>query len=188
MKKAILIFLSIIFIWLGGFLYFFYTIPNTSNNNRSMTESIVVFGENQQNLHIAVQLLKTGYAPIAFIAEKQEREVEHREFLQSQNLAPEQFVFDLSQNGIQYNHAINTIMFMQKYDFHSFRLIVNSYQLPRALSELSAITPADIIIIPHPIIPKENHYSLAFKEYVKYTFFLIGSFIGKENELNLSYS
>ncbi|MDG1436306.1 MAG: hypothetical protein P8P83_00735 [Rickettsiaceae bacterium] len=188
MKKVIIIFLSIILTWLCGFFYFLHAVNNISNNNRTITDSIVTFGKSHHSLYTTIQLLKSGYAPMVFVMDHQEDELRNEDFLKTQHLAPEQFVFDNRSDGFIYNRAINTALFLERYDFHSLRLVAKAYQFPRAIRELSTTISPDIIIISHPISQKESSYIFAFTEYVKYTFLLAASLIRKENELNLSYS
>lgn len=187
MKIVKLILSSILLLWCGGFFYFLNITTNISNNNRSVTDSIVVFGGKQQNLYSGVQLLKLGYAPLVFITGNKPQE-EYENFLKTQKISPEQFIFDKNLANNKHNHAVDTMVFLKKYDFASLRLVVSAYQLPRAMRELEANIAPDIIIIPHPISQKQANYPVVFEEYAKYTLVLLASFIGKEDELNLSYS
>ena len=53
--------------WCLNFFYFVKATSNVSNYNRNMTEAIVVFGTNDQELYAGTQLLKLGYAPLVFV-------------------------------------------------------------------------------------------------------------------------
>jgi len=186
--KIIKLILSLtLLLWCLGFFYFLYVTNNISNDNRNVTDSIVIFGGKQQNLYSGVQLLKLGYAPLIFITGNKPKE-DYRNFLKTQKIAPEQFIFDQHIESNNFNHAMDAIMFLKKYRFNSMRLVVSAYQLPRAILELEASVSPEIIIIPHHISQKQPNYSMVFKEYSKYILMLVASFIGKEDELNLSYS
>ena len=186
--KIIKLILSLaLLLWCSGFFYFLYITNHISNDNRNVTDSIVIFGGKQQNLYSGAQLLKLGYAPLVFITGSKPKE-DYSNFFETQKLAPEQFIFDQHISSNNSNHAIDAIMFLKKYQFNSMRLVVSAYQLPRAILELEANISPDIIIIPHPISQKQPNYILVFKEYNKYILVLLASFIGKEDELNLSYS
>jgi uncharacterized SAM-binding protein YcdF (DUF218 family) len=187
MKIIKLVLSSILLLLCSGFFYFSYIINNISNDNRSPTDSIVVFGNEQQNLYSGVQLLKSGYAPIVFITGNKPLE-EYTNFLEAQKVSPERFIFDQQISCNESNHAVNAIMFIEQHQLSSMRLVVSAYQLPRALLELNANATQDITIIPHPIFQKQTNHTLVFKEYAKYILVIIASFIGKDDELNLSYS
>jgi hypothetical protein len=186
--KLIKLFFSItIFIWCVGFFYFLHTINNLSNDDRRPTESIIIWGDDTQNLYTGIQLLKLGYAPIVFITDNHNQEGA-KSFIKTHHAVPEQFIFNKYSTPKKYDYATTVSTFVREHNLHSLRLVVSANQLPRAIRELGMILPSDIEIIPHPISPKEQDNYLVFKEYAKYTLVLITSFIGKENELDLPYS
>ena len=187
MKIIRLIISFILLLWCGGFFYFLQMTDDISNDNRTTTDAIVVFGGSKQNLYAGVQLLKLGYAHIVFITGDKPKE-EYNNFLKTQQLSQEQFIFDKNIADNKHNHVIDTAMFLKKYKFNSLRLVADSVQLPRALLELLANIPEDIVVIPHPISKKRKNHLQILREYVKYTLVLIASFTGKEDELDLSYS
>ena len=180
-----LLWCSILLLWGTGFFYFLHITSNISNDNRNVTDAIVIFGGSQQNLYSGVQLLKLGYAPLAFITGHKPSE-EYQNFLKTQHVSPEQFIFDKSIASNKSNHAMDAMIFLKKYQFNSMRLVVKSYQLPRAMLEIKSKISPDIIVIPHPISQKQANYTLIFEEYTQYILVLMASFIGKEDELNLS--
>ncbi len=140
MKLIKLFFSTTIFIWCVGFFYFLHITNNLSNENRSPTQSIIIWGDESQNIYTGIQLLKLGYAPIAFIAENKE-EAESKAFIKSQYTNPEQFIFNKYSTTKQYDYAKASFIFLKEYNFHSVRLVVNAYQLPRAMRELSLTLP-----------------------------------------------
>lgn len=186
MKALKITSLLLFIIWCGGFFAFIYKVNNISNNNRSMTESIVVFGGKRQNLYTASQLLKLGYAPLAFITGDKPKS-HYMNFFKAQKLAPEQFIFDENISKGDKNYAEEVAQFLYKYQFQSLRLVADADQMPRALKELSYTLP-DIIVIPHPISIKNKNYTKIFVEYCKYTAILVTYSLGFQNAFNLSYS
>lgn len=106
MKGFRLTIASILILWCGGFFYYVYVVENTSNDNRKITDAIVVFGGNKQRLYAGVQLLKFGYAPLIFITGDKPEE-EYKNYLRTQNLAPEQFIFDEYLAKNKQNHALD---------------------------------------------------------------------------------
>ena len=61
MKIISLLISLIITSWCLGFFYFTKTTSDISNYKRNMTDSIVIFGKNEQRLYAGTQLLKMGY-------------------------------------------------------------------------------------------------------------------------------
>lgn len=187
MKLIKLFFSTTIFIWCMGFFYFLHTTNNLSNNNRNRSQSIIIWGNDLQNLYTGTQLLKLGYSNIVFVTNSDDEKV-LREFLKSHNAVQEQFIFNKYQSNKKYDYANFVAQFLKENNINSARIVINAYQLPRALTRLKTTITSDIDIIPHPISQKKQDSYRVFKEYAKYTLVLIASFIGKENELDLSYS
>ncbi|GAB4164239.1 MAG: hypothetical protein Tsb006_3780 [Rickettsiaceae bacterium] len=184
LKLTLAIFMTI---WCLGFFYFVRITHDISNYNRSMTDAIVIFGGKKQRLYSGIQLLKLGYAPLAFITGSKSR-AEFDNFFKANNLLPEQFIFDTDLAENQLNFAANTVEFLKKYQLLSIRVVVDAPQLPRAMLEISSRVPEGVIVIPHPVSSSSKSYGLMIKEYMKYTITLFASYIGYEDELNLSYS
>jgi hypothetical protein len=152
-----------------------------------MTESIIVYGGNKERLFVGAQLLKLGYAPIVFVTGDKPKE-EYTNFIKASNLIPEQFLFDLALANNNLNPINDTLAFMKKYQFQTARVIVNATQLPRARLEYSAKSPFDVALIFHAVSRKREKNLQVFVEYVKYCAILFTSFIGIEDELDLSYT
>jgi len=151
-----------------------------------MTDAIVVFGTNDQELYAGTQLLKLGYAPLVFVTSDKPKTAFFN-FFKTYNLAPEQFIFDRELAVNTSNYSTDTAEFLRKYRLQSMRLVVGSIELPRALLEVTAKIPPNIIIIPHPVISIDIGYDLIMMEYIKYTITLIVQYVGYKKELNLSY-
>lgn len=177
----------IIFTWCMGFFYFAYYVNNISNENRNITEAIAVYGGNKERLYVGAKLLKLGYAPIVFVTGDKPKE-EYNNFINSNKLIPEQFLFDkkLANNNLS---PINDVLaFLEKYQFHSVRVVLSATQIPRAKIEFAHKLPNDIKIITHAVSPKGKKHSQVFIEYLKYNIALFAYFIGIEDGFDLSYS
>ena len=187
MNKVKLLIIFIVTSWLLGFLYFIKITQNTTNTDRSITDAIIVFGQKKQYLYAATELLKLGYAPLIFITGNGNR-TEFRNYFQTHKLAGEQFIFKEEVAGSNDNYVNSLIVFLNKYNLHSVRIVVDSYELPRLMIEIGSLLPRDLTVISHPVVLPGKQYGLIFKEYIKYWLMLLASFVGHENELNLSYS
>ena len=83
-----------------------------------MTDAIVVFGTNDQELYAGTQLLKLGYAPLVFVtSDKPKTAFFH--FFKTFNLAPEQFIFDRELAVNTSNYSTDTAEFLRKYRLQS---------------------------------------------------------------------
>jgi hypothetical protein len=76
---------------------------------------------------------------------------------------------------------------MKKFQFHTARVVLNATQLPRARIDFKTKAPNEIELIPHVVSIKEEKDFKVFIEYLKFSITLIASFVGMENEFNLSY-
>jgi uncharacterized SAM-binding protein YcdF (DUF218 family) len=185
--KIIRLLLSLIVLtWIGGFFYFKEATKDFTLESKTITDAIVVFGGNKNGLYVGAQLLRLGYAPLVYITGKKPAE-EYNNFLKSQKLVPEQFIFDVSFAGDN-DFAKETATFLKKYHFDTIRLVVSADQMPRALIEVRALIPASALVIPHPISRKNNDYNALFIEYNKLLLTYLYNYFGLARELNLPYS
>lgn len=186
MEKIKFLLSVIILSWLGGFFYYVHVIDNFTLNNRTITNAIVVFGDSKQKLYTSSQLLKLGYAPLIYITGKSPAS-EYQNFLDSQHLVPEQFIFDTSFAG-DHDYAREVATFMNKYYIDSVRLVISAEQMPRAMLELKALAPRGSVIIPHPVSRKTNDYKQLFYEYNKFLFLYLKNYFGLKIDINIPYS
>ena len=93
-----------------------------------MTDAIVVFGTNDQELYAGTQLLKLGYAPLVFVTSDKPKTAFFN-FFKTYNLAPEQFIFDRELAVNTSNYSTDTAEFLRKYRLQSMRLVVGSIEL-----------------------------------------------------------
>jgi uncharacterized SAM-binding protein YcdF (DUF218 family) len=184
--RIIKLLLSIITLaWIGGFFFFDTKTKNFTLDTKTVTEAIVVFGSGKNGLYTGSKLLRLGYAPIIYTTGRKPAE-EYNNFLQSEKLVSEQFIFDISFAGHN-DFAKETATFLQKYHIDSIRLVIPSEQVPRAVMELKHQVPVYKTIIIHPISRKNNSYNVLFIEYNKFLITYFASYFGF-NEVNLPYS
>lgn len=186
MKTIRLLLSLIVLTWVGGFFYFKESTEDFTLESSSITDAIVVFANNKNGLYIGAQLLRLGYAPVVYITGKKPAE-EYDNFLKSQKLAPEQFIFDTSFAGD--NDFVKEIsIFLKKYNIDAIRLVASADQMPRALIELKSRIPSSALVVPHPISRKNNDYNALFIEYNKLIITYLFNYFGYARELNLPYS
>lgn len=185
MEKIKFLFSVIILSWIGGFFYYIYTTDNFALENKTRTDVIVVFGDSRQKLYTSVQLLKLGYAPLIYTTGKSPAS-QYQNFIASQNLTPEQFIFDTSFAG-DHDYAKETATFMEEYQVDSIRLVISSYQMPRAMLEITSHAPRGTLIIPHPVSRKGESYNLLFREYNNLLFVYLKTYLGLKIELDIPY-
>jgi len=177
----------IIFSWCAGYFYFVSYTKNISNTNRNITQAIIIYGGNKERLYVGAQLLKLGYAPVVYITGDKPKS-EYDNFIRVNNLTEAQFIFDPSLTTNNLGPIEDSLDFMRKYQFHTARVVINATQLPRARIDFASKVPNEIKFVPHVVSRKgEKHFKI-FIEYIKYSATLLASFVGMENELDLSYS
>lgn len=181
----LIIFLSI-FAWCTGFFYFLSYTKNINNTNRNITQAIIIYGGNKERLYVGTKLLKLGYAPVVHIT-GYKPESEYSDFIKINNLAPEQFIFNKTLSSNNLTPLEDALSFMKKFQFHTARVVINATQLPRARIDFKTKAPNEIELIPHVVSIKEEKDFKVFIEYLKFSITLIASFVGMENEFNLSY-
>ena len=185
MEKVKFLLSVIILSWVAGFFYYIHVIDNYTLENKTITDVIVVFGDSKQKLYTSSQLLKLGYAPLVYITGKTPAS-EYQNFIKSQNLTLQQFIFDTSFAG-NHDYAKETAIFMDKYNADSIRLVISSSQMPRAMLEIKSRAPRGSIIIPHPVSRKTSDYGALFREYNNFVFVYFIIYFGLKFELNIPY-
>lgn len=178
--------IGILFVWFLGFIYFYIYVNREPIINRTITDAIIVVDATKININTSVQLLKIGYAPFIYVVSDIEEE-DYQNYYKANNLAPEQFILGNKLSNDQLNIPARILYFINKYKFKTIRIVSNSVAMPRIMVELHQILPGDIIIIPHPIL-NNSSFNHIISEYFKYIYILLTSFIGYQNEFNLSYS
>lgn len=186
MKLAKTILYALFTLWSLGFFYFVYAIENYVLDNKTITDVIVVFGEDKQRIYVASGLLKFGYAPSIFIAGSADVSY-YKNFLKEQGVSEHQLVFDSEFVNNHKNYALDTYLFAKKYRIHSIRMVTSTQEMPRAIREVSRYLSSSVIV-PHPISIKKKDYTSIFIEYNKYLLIMMSSIFGLQDELNISYS
>lgn len=177
----------LVFIWCIGYFWFIHEAESFELENRTQTDTIIIFGGNKQSLYIGVQLVKLGYAPIMFVTGDRPAE-EYTPFLREQNITSNQVVFDVEYANENNDYGREAATFMRRYKFETARLVAPSYQIKRALIDMNANLPMLSKVIPHPVSLKKHNYNMLFFEYNKYVLMFVANILGIANEVDLSYS
>ena len=187
MKIVHFIISVLIFSWCVGYIGFVYVGSNDQIENNTFSDTIIILGNNKQNMQVGSQLIKLGYAPAAFIT-GDKKAAEYNELLKENNITPDQFIFATNVKYLGINDAKQAALFIKENEFISARIIAHAYQVRRASIEIEANLMHNTNIIHHGVAPKEIDYTELFAEYNKFLLVFLANLIGMADEINLSYS
>lgn len=176
-KLLHIILLGLLSLWCFGYFYFLSSISKTPDHKREHTDVIVIFSEKKQNITIGAQLLKAGYTSLVFFTGNNKRE-DFTNFFSTNQLAPEQFIFDTELTNDTHKLATDTANFLSKYKLDSARIVANAEQMPRAMLEIKSKITDNKRIIPHPVTASTTNYLSLAQEYIKYSIMLVCYTIG----------
>jgi uncharacterized SAM-binding protein YcdF (DUF218 family) len=162
--KKILRFLLFIFVcavltWLGGFLLFIHTLPQTVPGPDIQADAIVVLTGSPCRVTTGAQLLAKGYADQLFISGVPEQ-LSKRTVLLGGNcpsyfsegeladLLPRTSVGNQATSTMENAHE--TLKWVQQNNIKTIRLVTSALHLPRSLIEFQRLMP-EIKIIAHPV-------------------------------------
>ena len=145
-------------LWLGGFLHFAQTLPETEPAATVETDAIVVLTGGADRLDVGLRLLVEGKARKLFISGV-DRATTAEALQHRSGSAPDRFACCVvlghaAEDTI--GNAIETALWMQREDFASLRLVTASYHMPRSLLLFRQTLP-DAAIEPHPVFPTHVH-------------------------------
>jgi uncharacterized SAM-binding protein YcdF (DUF218 family) len=155
----------ILFIWLLGLIGFIIYVSSFNTNDRSLTDSIVVFTGGKDRIKTGANLLKAGYAPILFISGVSSPG-SLQNIIAEYGINKDQVIYGLEAANTKQN-AIEIADFVVKYNIASTRLVTSAYHLPRALIETKSLLPDNVVTVPHPVYNGRWNVFLLFKEYNK---------------------
>lgn len=178
---------SLLLLWVFGFFYFIYKTEHYVLDNKTITQAIVAFGDNNQTIYAATVLLKFGYAPLVFVAGLEDASY-YKKFLKEHDIGDYQLIFDRELVNNRKNYPVDIYLFAKKYGFNSIRLVAPAAWMPRAILEAGKYLPETTVVIAHPVSVKSRNYGNIFIEYNKYLLIMITSILGFQNELNIPYS
>jgi uncharacterized SAM-binding protein YcdF (DUF218 family) len=171
--------LSLLALWLGGFVWFASSIPDEVADAESETDAIVVLTGGSLRVQSGLALLAAGKAKKLFVSGVY-HSTDVTALLRISRQTPEHVACCIVLGHEADNtlgNATETAQWMRQEGFHSLRLVTASYHMPRSLLEFSRAMP-DMRIIAHPVFPesvKQERWwaspgtaSLILGEYHKY--------------------
>ena len=142
-------------LWLGGLVWFGFTMPQTPAEGRTKTDAIVVLTGGSGRLAEGIRLLAAGTAPVLFISGVDPR-VGKRSVLRGAGGVPDTLLSRIVL-GYQAEHtqgnANETALWAHARKLKSLRLVTANYHMRRSLLELRSALPGARIIA-HPVFPQ----------------------------------
>lgn len=169
-KKIFLSFVFLLFLWLGGLLWFITQVPQNQNDfPKTPDAAIIVLTGGAGRLEYGLQLLSQHKGGTIFISGVGEK-VTVSDIIKQ---APDDIGKTLDESEITIGHrAENTIgnaqeikKWLKSSRYKNIILVTSNYHMPRSILEISTALP-QINIIPAPVIASDNE--LLFSEYHKY--------------------
>ncbi|MGH7076412.1 MAG: YdcF family protein [Stellaceae bacterium] len=170
--------LAVMLAWLGGLLWFATQVPETVDDDNTVTDAIVVLTGGGQRVQEGLNLLAHGKGRKLFISGVY-RKTDLAALLRTSHHEPSWLscciVLGHDADNTRGN-AAETARWMHAQHFHSLRLVTASYHMPRSLLEFRRAMP-NMRIIPDPVFPKgagrrwwlrPRAIGLVISEYVKY--------------------
>ena len=168
--------------WIGGLIYFGYTINHYQPDIESHTDAIVALTGGRNRITEAVKLLNQNKADKLFISGV-DKNISLKNIQRTQKIKSSRF------SKIQIGHnadntvenAIETKQWVENNHITSIRLVTSNYHVARAILEFKLHIP-EISIIAHPVYSEHiekkwwtswQTFSLIFREYNKFIYTLI---------------
>jgi uncharacterized SAM-binding protein YcdF (DUF218 family) len=177
--KGVWIVIFVFFVWVGGFLWFVFDMPENPPCPDCTTDAMVVLTGGNNRIAAALDLLDQKLADHLLISGVNPgtnlTTIKNNSGFKG-NIVRYKISLDDQSRSTKEN-ALNTLKWLQKNGYRSIRLITANYHIRRSLLEFQTVMP-DLLIIAHPITPNEslgqqwyNDYKifcLFFNEYNKY--------------------
>jgi uncharacterized SAM-binding protein YcdF (DUF218 family) len=164
--KSVWVAISIFLFWFGGFLWFVYDMPRVPPCPDCTTDAIVVLTGGDKRIASAFDLLEQKLSNHLLISGVKPGTSIHAIKSASGFQRPvptEKITLDNASRSTKEN-ALYTSKWIAENNFHSIRLVTANYHMPRSLLEFHQVMP-NIVIIPHPIVPKGSLFYTWCKDY-----------------------
>lgn len=175
-------FYTAIIIWIGGLIYFGYTINHYQPDTATHTDAIVALTGGRNRITEAVKLLNQNKADKLFISGVDKnttlKNIQKTQKIKSSRFSQIQIGHD-AENTVE--NAIETKQWVDANHITSIRLVTSNYHIARSLLEFKIHIP-EAEIIPHPVYSEHiekkwwtswQTFSLIFREYNKFIYTLI---------------
>lgn len=182
------------FVWVGGFLWFVFDMPQNPPCPDCTTDAIVVLTGGKNRIAAAFDLLDQKLSDHLLISGVNPgttlKTIEKKSGFKGP-IADYKISLDDQSRSTKEN-ALYTLKWLEKNGYHSVRLVTANYHIRRSLLEFQNVMP-NILIIAHPIMPQESldshwykdykFFCLFFNEYNKY----LGALLRLEVKKAISY-
>ena len=177
-KRAIVIILVLLALWLGGLIAFANSIPMRVADNETRTDAIVVLTGGSGRLDEGLRLLSSGMAGKLFVSGVYQG-LDVKALLRLSQEKPTELEQRIGIGGAinTRGNARETADWVAAEGVTSMRLVTSGYHMPRSMLEFRHVMPS-ISIVPHPVFSphvKVRHWwawpgttSLIMGEYNKF--------------------
>tara|TARA_R110002073_G_scaffold295611_1_gene461517 strand:- start:1812 stop:2414 length:603 start_codon:yes stop_codon:yes gene_type:complete len=177
MRAILSIIISLLLVWLGGYLWYINKLAAGQLNENEKTDAIVVLTGGQNRLNVAVKLLEDGLAAKLYISGVDEKvtRVELLDLLGSSKELEECCIESGNQAADTVGNAIETLEWIRQNKIESLRVVTSLEHMPRAMVEFKRFMP-EVKLIEHPVgrwRPENINYFSLSQEYSKYIISLL---------------
>lgn len=145
-------------VWLAGFAGFVYyvnTLDDTAKDRALQPlDAIVVLTGGSERIGTGISLLQQGLGKKLFISGVGHG-VDRAKLMAGQTLSPERQACCVVLGylaGNTFGNAVETLIWINQQNYHSFRLVTANYHMLRSLLEFRILDPA-VTIVPYPVAP-----------------------------------
>jgi len=167
-KNFLLLVIFLLFLWLGGFVYFIKYVNHLKSDYSTKTDAIIVLTGDKGRIREAYNILNLGLADKLFITGAGKTTNIDSIIGISQEI-PRDLIPEVRNKIFLERKALNTTqnaseskLWLQEHNIASIRLVTSNYHMPRSLAEFKMIMP-EVEIIPHP----SKCHSKKYKERLK---------------------
>ena len=147
---------ALVIAWISGLFAFLETIPREAPAKPETTDAIVVLTGGSLRLQTGLRLLQEGRAQKLFVSGVH-RGVDVEQLLSLVRQSPAQADCCIAlghEADDTEGNAAETVAWLRKQGFSSFRLVTGAYHMPRSIIEFRRAMP-DASIVAHPVFPPQ---------------------------------
>jgi uncharacterized SAM-binding protein YcdF (DUF218 family) len=184
MRAFLYLILTLVLLWVGGYLWFINKLSNKEMNIAYQTDAIVVLTGGQNRLSVAGILLEEKLAKKLYVSGVDSK-VTREELIQLLGTSPELSLCCVEsgqQAADTVGNAIETLTWVSENDIKTIRVVTSLEHMPRAMVEFKRFMP-EIEFIEHPVgswRPENINYFNLSQEYSKYIISLLRSTISNQ--------
>lgn len=146
--------------WLGGFIFFTWSLPREADITTSQADAVVVLTGERERLTVAMSLLRMGKGGRLLVSGVGQgiNKADLKGVLGIGGGPSDDDVFaccvDVGQEAKDtVGNAAEIVAWAEQYGYRSLHVVTAGYHMPRALTEIRR-RATDLRLIPHPVFPK----------------------------------